>query len=100
MSHQCECVSTKITFITEERLSRNRRIVENPIWVYVCRITQRSSESDEIASFLPLRHRVLQTSKRNFMSFMITAVLFRESLDIFEHVYLTCFYSIMLTLLV
>ena len=25
--HQCECVSTKITFITEERLSRNQRIV-------------------------------------------------------------------------
>ena len=28
LSHQCECVSTKITSITEECLSRNRRIVK------------------------------------------------------------------------
>ena len=28
LSHQCECVSTKITSITEEYLSRNRRITK------------------------------------------------------------------------
>ena len=29
LSHQCRCVSTKISDITEERLSRNQRIVTN-----------------------------------------------------------------------